>query len=103
MPARQAELKMEQGKGKVYVYYGQWNTPLGQGALKIKAFHTSDLPLTMRLVLFPGSRTAFRGSSAARGPPSPGRVNPSQKGRTGPCTRRMSARPWFSTVRKAKP
>jgi len=27
---------MEQGRERIYVYYGQWNTPLGQGALKSK-------------------------------------------------------------------
>jgi para-nitrobenzyl esterase len=51
--ARQAELKVEQGKANVYVYYCQYNTPLADG--KLKSFHTSDLPLTMRLVRFPES------------------------------------------------
>ncbi len=51
--ARQAELQLARGKARVFVYYCQWNTPLADG--KIRAFHTSDLPLTMRLTLFPES------------------------------------------------
>jgi para-nitrobenzyl esterase len=63
--ARQAELKVEQGRAPVYVYYGQWNTPLAEGDMKIKAFHTSDLPLTMRLVRFPESEELSRQLSGA--------------------------------------
>jgi para-nitrobenzyl esterase len=62
---RQAELKLEQGRADIYMYYCQWNTPLGQGKLKIKAFHTCDLPLTMRLVLFPESEQLSLQLSAA--------------------------------------
>src|SRR5581483_724614 len=40
-------------------------TPLAQGNLKIKSFHTSDLPLTMRLVLFPESEHLSRQLSGA--------------------------------------
>jgi para-nitrobenzyl esterase len=62
---RQAELKMEQGRAPAYVYYCQWNTPLADGTKKIKAFHTSDLPLTMRLVRFPESEQLSRQLSGA--------------------------------------
>jgi para-nitrobenzyl esterase len=63
--ARQAELKAAQSNATVYVYYCQWNTPLAQEGRKIKAFHTSDLPLTMRLVLFPESEQLSRQLSGA--------------------------------------
>jgi len=63
--ARQAELKAAQNKANVYVYYCQWNTPLAQEGRKIKAFHTSDLPLTMRLTLFPESEQLSRQLSGA--------------------------------------
>ena len=51
--ARQAELKAAEGETKVFVYYFQWNTPLDGG--KLRAFHTADLPLEMRLTLYPES------------------------------------------------
>jgi para-nitrobenzyl esterase len=47
----QAEAKAAQNAGSVYMYYFAWNTPLLDG--KLRAFHTSDLPLEMRLVLNP--------------------------------------------------
>ncbi|HEY3443693.1 MAG TPA: carboxylesterase family protein [Paludibaculum sp.] len=47
---RQAELQLAQGRANVFVYYFQWNTPLADG--KLRAFHTADLPLTMRLVRY---------------------------------------------------
>jgi para-nitrobenzyl esterase len=47
----QAEAKVAQNAGSVYMYYFAWNTPLLDG--KLRAFHTSDLPLEMRLVLNP--------------------------------------------------
>jgi para-nitrobenzyl esterase len=50
---KQAELKIEQGKAGVYLYYFAWNTPIADG--KIKAFHTAELPLAMRLVRYPES------------------------------------------------
>jgi para-nitrobenzyl esterase len=62
---RQAELKLGQRKAKVYMYYCQWDTPLAQGNMKIKSFHTSDLPLTMRLVLFPEAEHLSRQLSGA--------------------------------------
>jgi para-nitrobenzyl esterase len=61
----QAERKAEQGKANVFMWYCQWNTPLGQGNMKIKSFHTSDLPLTMRLVKFPESEQLSRQLSGA--------------------------------------
>jgi para-nitrobenzyl esterase len=61
----QAERKVAQGKANVYMWYCQWNTPLGEGKFKIKAFHTCDLPLTMRLVRFPESEQLSRQLSGA--------------------------------------
>ena len=60
---RQAELKLEQGKASVFLYYFAWDTPLGDG--KIKAFHTAELPLVMRLVKFPESEQLSRQLSGA--------------------------------------
>src|SRR3954453_21410884 len=37
---RQAELKLEQGKGDVHLWYCPWDTPLAEGTKKIRAFHT---------------------------------------------------------------
>jgi para-nitrobenzyl esterase len=62
---RQAELKLEQGKANVYMWYCQWNTPLSEGDKKIRAFHTCDLPLSMRLVRFPESEQLSKQLSAA--------------------------------------
>lgn len=62
---RQAELKLEQGKASVYAWYFQWDTPLADGAKKILAFHTCDLPLCMRLAMFPESEQVSRELSAA--------------------------------------
>jgi para-nitrobenzyl esterase len=50
---RQAELKIESGKASVYMYYFAWDTHLADG--KVKAFHTAELPLAMRLVRYPES------------------------------------------------
>jgi hypothetical protein len=70
-----------QGEGNIFLhpiigeYFGggradrvelaRQNTPLGEGTLKIKSFHTCDLPLTMRLVLFPESEQLSRQLSGA--------------------------------------
>lgn len=62
---RQAELKTAQGKGEVYMWNCQWDTPLAEGTKRIKAFHTCDLPLTMRLVRFPESEQLSRQLSAS--------------------------------------
>ena len=50
---KQAELKIAQGKADVYLYYFAWDTPCADG--KIKAFHTAELPLALRLVRYPES------------------------------------------------
>ena len=50
---KQAELQIAQGKANVYLYSFVWEPPVAGG--KYKAFHTSEHPLTMRIVLFPQS------------------------------------------------
>jgi para-nitrobenzyl esterase len=47
----QAELKIEQGKANVYIYQFDWATPLYHG--RLRAFHTAEMPLAMRIVLYP--------------------------------------------------
>lgn len=47
----QAEAKLQQGNGDVYMYYFAWDTRLGDG--RLRAFHTAELPLAMRLVADP--------------------------------------------------
>ncbi|HYW43781.1 MAG TPA: carboxylesterase family protein [Bryobacteraceae bacterium] len=75
--ATQAELKLAGGTASVFVYYFQWNTPLEGG--KLRAFHTSDLPLEMRLTLYPESEHLSRQLSGAWA--AFARTgNPSQKG-----------------------
>jgi para-nitrobenzyl esterase len=54
----QVERKVEQGQASVYVYQFDWRTPAGEG--KLKAFHTSGLPLAMRLALYPESEQLSR-------------------------------------------
>jgi para-nitrobenzyl esterase len=54
----QAELKLAQNSGKVYMYHFDWNTPVDGG--KLRAFHTADLPLEMRLVLYPEAEELSR-------------------------------------------
>jgi len=44
----QAEAKLAQKSGTVHMYYFAWNTELAEG--KLRAFHTAELPLAMRLV-----------------------------------------------------
>lgn len=51
---KQAELQLAQNPA-VYMYSFDWNTPLVDG--KIKAFHTAELPLALRLVRFPESES----------------------------------------------
>ena len=75
--ARQAELKLADGKTKVFVYYFQWNTPVGDG--RLRAFHTADLPLEMRLTRYPESGQLSKQLSGAWA--AFARTgNPSQKG-----------------------
>jgi para-nitrobenzyl esterase len=47
----QAQAKAAQQDGAVYMYHFAWDTPLGDG--RLRAFHTAELPLAMRLVLNP--------------------------------------------------
>jgi para-nitrobenzyl esterase len=61
--ARQAEMQLARGKAKVFMYYCQYNTPLLDG--KLRSFHTCDLPLTMRLTLFPETEQLSRQLSGA--------------------------------------
>lgn len=55
---RQAELQLAQGGAGVYMYYFAWNTPCGGGTLR--AFHTAELPLAMRLVAHPEAEPLSR-------------------------------------------
>jgi para-nitrobenzyl esterase len=61
--AKQAELQLAKGKANVFVWYFQWNTPFDGG--RMGAFHTSDLPLSMRLTLYPESVQVSKQLSAA--------------------------------------
>ena len=54
----QAEAKLKQQSGNVYMYHFSWNTPLLDG--KLRAFHTAELPLAMRLVLYPETEELSR-------------------------------------------
>jgi para-nitrobenzyl esterase len=47
----QAQAKVQQGSGDVYMYNFAWDTPIDAG--RLRAFHTAELPLAMRLVLNP--------------------------------------------------
>ena len=60
---KQAERKLQQGKSNVFMYYFAWDTPCADG--KIKAFHTAELPLAMRLVRYPESEQLSRQISGA--------------------------------------
>ena len=62
---KQAELKAEQGKGNVYMYYFAWDTPVTYAGHRFKAFHGAELPLTMRNVLYPESDPLSRQISGA--------------------------------------
>jgi para-nitrobenzyl esterase len=54
----QAGMKAAQNAGGVYMYYFAWNTPLLDG--KLRAMHTADLPLEMRLVEYPETEPLSR-------------------------------------------
>lgn len=60
---RQAELKLAQDGANVYMYYFSWNTPCVEG--KVRAFHTAELPLAMRLVRYPESERLSQHISGA--------------------------------------
>jgi para-nitrobenzyl esterase len=55
---QQANLKSAQNSGAVFMYHFDWDTPLLGG--KLRAFHTADLPLEMRLVAYPESDALSR-------------------------------------------
>jgi para-nitrobenzyl esterase len=59
----QAERKVKQGKAPVWMYLFTYDTPIMGGVLK--AFHTADLPLVMRLVQFPEMEPLSKQLSAA--------------------------------------
>ncbi len=61
----QAERKVEQGKADVFMYHFAWNTPIEDG--KIRAFHTAELPLAMRLVRYPESEQLSKQVAGAWG------------------------------------
>jgi para-nitrobenzyl esterase len=60
---RQAELKLEQGGADVFLYYFTWDVPLDDR--RIKAFHTAELPLALRLVRYPQSEALSKQVSGA--------------------------------------
>ena len=45
------------------MYYFAWNTPCGGG--RLRAFHTAELPLAMRLVAYPDAEQLSRQISGA--------------------------------------
>jgi para-nitrobenzyl esterase len=47
----QAQSKLDQQSGDVYMYNFSWDTPVDNG--RVRAFHTAELPLAMRLVAYP--------------------------------------------------
>lgn len=61
--AKQAGMQLARGKADVFVWYFQWNTPYLES--KMRAFHTADLPLSMRLSLYPDSENLSKQLSAA--------------------------------------
>ncbi len=54
----QAQAKVAQNAGEVYMYNFAWNTPLDNG--RLRACHTAELPLAMRLVLNPEAEQLSR-------------------------------------------
>ena len=66
--ARRNALEQAQAQSKqatVYMYNFAWNTPLDQG--RLRAFHTAELPLAMRLVLNPEAEQLSRQIAGAWG------------------------------------
>jgi para-nitrobenzyl esterase len=59
----QATLKVQQNSGDVYMYQFAWDTPVANG--DARTFHTAELPLAMRLVLYPQSENLSRQISGA--------------------------------------
>jgi para-nitrobenzyl esterase len=54
----QAERQLANSSSHVYMYHFDWDTPVAAG--KLRAFHTADLPLEMRLVCYPESEKLSR-------------------------------------------
>ena len=59
----QADRKLAGGPGRVYVYNFAWNTPVLDS--KLRAFHTSELPMIFRRVEYPESETMSRQMAGA--------------------------------------
>ncbi len=59
----QAERQLAQGQASVFLYHFRWNTPCGDGSLR--AFHTAELPLVLRLVRYPEAEQLSRQLSGA--------------------------------------
>ena len=59
----QADRKLAGGAGSVYVYNFAWSTPVFDG--KMRAFHTSELPMIFRRVEYPESEELSRQLSGA--------------------------------------
>ncbi len=55
---RQAERKLAQAQANVFMYHFAWNTPMLEG--RLRAFHTAELPLAMRLVRYPAAESLSR-------------------------------------------
>ncbi len=60
-----ADLQLANGPSKVWMYMSQYDTPIESG--KLRGFHTYDLPLVMRLTLFPETDQLSRQMSEAWG------------------------------------
>ena len=60
---RQAERYLERDRSFIFMYRFVWNTPLVEG--KIRAFHTAELPLALRLVRFTESEAVSKTIAAA--------------------------------------
>lgn len=59
----QADRKLAGGAGSVYVYNFAWDTPVFDG--KLRAFHTSELPMIFRRVEYPESEELSRQMAGA--------------------------------------
>ncbi|MCX6608462.1 MAG: carboxylesterase family protein [Acidobacteria bacterium] len=55
---RQAERKLAQAQADVFMYHFAWNTPMLDG--RLRAFHTAELPLALRLVRYPAAESLSR-------------------------------------------
>ncbi len=60
---RQAERKLAQAQADVFMYHFAWNTPMLEG--RLRAFHTAELPLAMRLVRYPAAEPLSRHLASA--------------------------------------